>query len=363
VSFWWSDWERRAGEGIEVFGILFRSERRSTEQETPMPYHHLTPLERGQIQAFHEEGLSLRGIARKLGRSAGTLSREFARNRAGARGYDAARAQRRYEQARATCRRGTALSHVPLRRYLLDKMTQGWSPEQVSGRLWLDFPGQPRMRVSPETIYRTLYADQGLGRALIPCLRQRRPRRRRRGERRPTRPFIPNRIGIELRPPEVDALTRYGDWEGDLVIGQGQRGAVVTLVERKSLLLRAVRVLTRHAAGVADAIIHALKDLPAHWLRTLTLDNGSEFAHHETVTRGLGTPVFFAHPYAAYERARNENTNGLLRQYLPKTVNFIELSRHQLRRYVEELNNRPRKILGYRTPLEVFHLNAVALAP
>jgi len=249
-----------------------------------------------------------------------------------------------------------------LRRYLFDKMAEGWSPEQVAGRLWLDFPGQPRMRVSHETIYRSLYADEKLGNGLIPCLRQRRPRRRPRGQRRPTRPFILNRVGIEARPPEVDTLERYGDWEGDLVIGAKQEGAIVTLVERKSLLLRSEPLPSRYAAGVAQHVIRALRALAPHWVKTITFDNGSEFAHHERIAHALGADIYFAHPYAAYERARNENTNGLLRQYLPKSTSFKNLTRTQLQRYVDELNDRPRKKHGYRTPREVFEQACVALA-
>ncbi len=328
-----------------------------------MPYHHLTPMERGQIQAFEGQGLSPRAIARALGRHPATVLRELARNGARRRGYDAARAQKRYARVRKASRRTTSLSYLPLRRYLFDKMTEGWSPEQVAGRLWIDFPGQPRMRVSHETIYRSLYADDKLGRALIPCLRQRRPRRRKRGQRRPTRPFIPNRVGIEARPPQVDALERYGDWEGDLVIGAKQQGAIVTLVERKSLLLRGQPLASRHAKGVAHKVIRALQALPGHWVKTITFDNGSEFAHHERMAAALGADIYFAHPYAAYERARNENTNGLLRQYLPKSKSFKDLTQHQLQSYIRELNNRPRKKHGYRTPNEVFREDTVALEP
>jgi len=132
-------------------------------------------------------------------------------------------------------------------------------------------------------------------------------------------------------------------------------------VERKSLLLRAVRVLSRHAAGVTKAIIQALTDLPSNWVRTITFDNGSEFAHHEGVAQALGVHTYFAHPYAAYERARNENTNGLLRQYLPKGTHFTDVSQHQVQQCVHELNNRPRKKLEYRTPYEVFKEQTVAL--
>lgn len=328
-----------------------------------MPYHHITPTERGQMQAFQHQGLTQRAIARALGRNPATISREFARNRARHGGYDAIRAQKRYERVRKASRRTTSLSHLPLRRYLFEKMTEGWSPEQVAGRLWLEFPGQPRMRVSHETIYRSLYADEKLGNSLLSCLRQCRPRRRKRGQRRPIRSFIPNRVGIEARPAEVDALERYGDWEGDLVIGAQQQGAIVTLVERKSLLLRAEPLPSRHAQGVAEKVIHALRSLPSRWVKTLTFDNGSEFAHHERMAKALGIDIYFAHPYAAYERARNENTNGLLRQYLPKSTSFRNLSETQLKRYIDELNNRPRKKHGYRTPQEVFLEDTVALGP
>lgn len=326
-----------------------------------MPYHHLTATERGQIQVLFRQGQSRRAIARHLGRNPSTISRELTRNGAARRGYDAVQAQRRYRHVRKDSRRTRSLEHPPLRTYVFDKLTEGYSPEQVAGRLWLDFPGHPSMRVSHETIYRTLYADPKFGNVLIGCLRRRRPRRYRRGERRPTRPFIPNRVSIEARPPEVDGLKRYGDWEGDLVIGARQEGAILTLVERKSLLLCAAQLVSRHAQGVAQAAIGALKALPAHWLQTLTFDNGSEFAHHETIAEALGIHIYFAHPYAAYERGRNENTNGLLRQYFPKSTPFKSLSQDHLQSVVRELNNRPRKILGYRTPFEVFKLHTGAL--
>ena len=327
-----------------------------------MPYRHLTPMERGQIQALERQGMSQRGIAKTMGRSPSTISRELARN-GGRQRYDAARAQKRYQSVRKACRRTTSLSYLPLRRYLFDKMGDGWSPEQVSGRLWLDFPGQPRMRVSHETIYRSVYANEKLRNVLLGCLRQRRPRRRKRGARRPTRPFIPNRVGIEARPPQVDALERYGDWEGDLIIGRNQEGAVLTLVERKSMFVCARPVRSRHAAPVALAVIDALGSLPPPWLRTITFDNGSEFAHHERMAQALEAHIYFAHPYAAYERARNENTNGLLRQYLPKSTSFKELTQQRLQTYIKELNHRPRKKLGYRTPYEIFQMDAVALEP
>ncbi len=305
--------------------------------------------------------MSRRSIARNLNRSPSTLSRELKRNQSAKSLYNAQQADQRYRQVRKACRRTCSLAWQPLRRYVVDKITDGYSPEQVSGRLWLDFPGQPHMRISHETIYRSIYTDEKLGNILKPCLRQRRPRRRRRGERRPTRPMIPNRVGINLRPAEVDTLERYGDWEGDLIIGANQRGAVLTLVERKSLLLRARCLLARKAEGVAHAAIHALASLPETWRRTITFDNGSEFAHHQTIADALNLDIYFAHPYSAWERARNENTNGLIRQYLPKASSFVGLTQQTVDSIVNQLNNRPRKKLGYRTPNEVFLDQTVAL--
>lgn len=326
-----------------------------------MPYTHLSESERGGIQELLEQGLSLRAIARQLKRAVSTISLELSRNRVVNKGYSAERAQRRYRQERKKCRRTRSLDWMPLRHYVVDKITQAWSPEQVSGTLWLDYPGQPRMRVSHETIYRSIYSDEKLGGILKPCLRQRRPRRRARGERRATRPIIPNRICIEHRPPEVDDLSRYGDWEADLIIGANQQGAILTLVERKSMLLRAQWIPSRHAKGVAQAALRAMRDIPKAWLNTMTFDNGGEFAQHETIARALCLRTYFAHPYSSWERGRNENTNGVLRQYLPKGTSFANLAQETLESIVNQINNRPRKNLGYRKPNDIFTNRIVAL--
>ncbi|MFP4174103.1 MAG: IS30 family transposase, partial [Candidatus Hydrogenedentota bacterium] len=225
-----------------------------------MPYQHLTPEERGQMEAYHKQNVSNGEIARRLGRHPSTIGRELKRDNAARRGYRAARAQKRYTQVRQACRRTTSLSYAPLRAYVFERMTvEQCSPEQISMRLWLDYPGEPRMRVSHETIYRSLYADERLGRPLIPYLRQRRPRRRKRGQRKPTRPRIPNRVGIEHRPPEAAASTVHGHWEADLIVGAGQKGAVLTLVEKKSLYLCAVPLASKNAEDTAQAIIQALR--------------------------------------------------------------------------------------------------------
>ena len=326
-----------------------------------MPYRHLTPIERGQIQALLAQGLGPAAIARSLGRSPSTISRELLRNRAPSGGYSAEKAQKRYHEARRECARTKSLDHPLLRRYVLDALLSCHSPEQISGRLWIDFPGQPRMRVSHETIYRTLYADEKLGNIALPLLRRRHPRRQRRGARSPARPLIPNRVSIDRRPPQVDALERFGDWEGDTVLGKNQDGAILTLVERKSLLLLAMPLASKKAGETATAAVAALRKMPPQWRKTLTFDNGSEFAAHERIAAEAGIDIFFAHPYHSWERGKNENTNGLLRQYYPKKTSFADLDPHALQVVVSELNNRPRKALGYRTPLEVFREHAVAL--
>lgn len=329
-----------------------------------MPYHHLTPIERGQIQALLNQGESRAAIARTLGRNRSSVGRELARNGGTKERYCAEQAQKRYREMRKECVRTKRLDYASLRKYLFMEGSRAWSPEQVAGRLRVDYPHDGRMHVSPETIYRTLYHDEKLGRALIPQLRQARKTRRKKGMGKNSRnPIpIPNRVSIEQRPDEVQRRDRFGDWEGDTVIGANQRGVVVTLVERKALFLSAIRVSTKHAEDVAQAITRALTAVPAHCRKTITFDNGTEFARHENITAALGTLIYFAHPYSSNERARNENTNGLLRQYLPKGTSFENLTQQQLDAVVYELNNRPRKSLGYRTPKELFDEACVALA-
>lgn len=323
-----------------------------------MPYRHLSATERGQIQALNSQGYSKGKIALALHRDVSTISRELRRNGEG--GYEAQRAQRLYVERREACVRGRSLDDPLLRGFVLQKLAEAWTPDQISGRLWLAYPGQPRMRISCETIYRNLYEDERLH-AFIGNLRRRHPRRIKRGQRKAQCHAIPNRISIEQRPLEVERLERYGDWEGDLILGAGQQGAVLTLVERKSMFLCGSPLDSKNAQGVADEIIQALGKFPAEWRKTITFDNGSEFAAHQKFATQLGMEVYFAHPYASYERGRIENANGLLRQYLPKNMPLKNLSNEKLQRCIDDLNDRPRKKLGYRTPREVFLENTLAL--
>lgn len=326
-----------------------------------MPYHHLTPFERGTLHALFEQGNSAAFIGKVLGRHRSTISRELKRNEAFKKGYDPGRAQKRYAQERTQCMKPSRLAHLPLWNYVFDKLSANWSPEQTAHRIALEYPNEPRMRISHETIYRALYSDERL-RCLNPHLRHARPKRRKRAMAKKRRgPGIPNRVSIEERPKHIEQRLELGHWEGDTVMGKNQTGAIVTLVERASLYLSASLVPSKKASLVAQTIINTMNELPARAVKTITFDNGTEFAAHQTITENLGTPIYFAHAYCSNERARNENTNGLLRQYLPKGSSFEHLRKNQIDHIVDELNNRPRKTLGYRTPYEVFHNRTVAL--
>lgn len=320
-----------------------------------MSYTHLNAYDRGQIQAFVQEGKNVSAIARILKRDRSCISREIRRN--SLRGvYLAEQAQHRYQNRRRQCRPSRKLDYRPLWNYVLDKTSQCWSPETVAGRLCLTFPDDPRMRISHEALYQALYTDERLF-TMVSSLRQARPKRRKRGQGKTRRCLIPNRRSIHDRPAEIQDRAEFGHWEGDLVLGKNQQGAIATLVERKSRMLLARKLDCKQSQLAINEIISALEGLPAAWGRTITFDNGTEFFHHQQITEQLGIDTYFADPYAAYQRGTNENTNGLIRQYLPKGSSFEHLTQKQLDVIVEELNNRPRKVLGYRTPHEVFQSN------
>jgi len=318
-----------------------------------MSYTHLSAYDRGRVQALHDEGKSVKAIAATVGRHRTTIRRELTRN-AGTDGYRAEAAQRRYQTRRLACRPARRLSHAPLWAHVFEKLPEGLTPEQVAGRLPLDYPDDPAMRISHETLYQALYTDERLH-CLMAHLPQARPKRRKRGQGKTRRgPSIPNRVGIEARPAEVATRERFGDWEGDTVVGAHQHGFIATLVERKSRLLKAVKVATKEANEVARGIVDSLLDLPASWLKTLTFDNGTEFARHAEIAAVLPVLIYFAAPYSSYQRGTNENTNGLLRRFFPKGTDLRTVTQAQLDHAVEAINNRPRKTLGYRTPQEVY---------
>ncbi|RYF38808.1 MAG: IS30 family transposase [Cytophagaceae bacterium] len=310
-----------------------------------MHYTHLTEDDRYDIYERKGRGETVTEIARALDRHKSSVSRELRRN-CGERGYRPKQANERASGRLHVRRGGKRLDPESLIR-CVELVRDGHSPAQASGRTALE-RFDP---ISHETLYRLIYADKALGGTLWKKLRCCKNRRKRYGSGRQRRGKIPNRVGIEKRCERVDARATVGHWEGDTVIGQNHKYAMVTLVERKTGFALVRKVKTRHAEGVATAIISALKPLNK-LVRTITFDNGLEFAHHDRIAAAVDAEVFFADPYSSWQRGSNENWNGLLRQDYPKKSCFSRVTTDQLQATETALNNRARKRLAWRTPLE-----------
>ena len=281
-----------------------------------------------------------------MGRSKSTISRELRRNK-GQRGHRPKQAHQLSLNRSQACANGPKIDQATWA-VVDDKLAQTWSPEQISGYLKLHkLPG-----VSTERIYQHIYADKRAGGSLHKTLRCQKARKKRYGgrERRGT---IPNQVSIEQRPAVVAERARFGDWEADLVIGAGQKQALVTLNERTSRYSLIAHVPLKTAQAVSDSMIALLQPF-AHCVHTLTTDNGKEFAQHERIASTLEADFFFAHPYASWERGANENMNGLIRQFFPKKMPFHTILQDDISFAMHQLNHRPRKCLGFQTPHEVF---------
>lgn len=317
-----------------------------------MSYTQLTQEERYQIYALKRAGHSQVEIANIVERSPGTISRELRRN-CGLRGYRPRQAQglavaRRYASVKARIDQKTWDRVDSLIR-------EQWSPEQIAGRMAME----QGVSISHEWIYRHIYADKRAGGDLYTFLRCKKIRRKRYGSY-DRRGCIPRQVSIDDRPKVVDAKRRFGDWEGDTVIGKQHKGALVTLVERKSLYTVIRSVVQKTAEAVRRAVADGLSPV-AERVHTITYDNGREFADHEGMAHDLGADIYFAHPYASWERGLNENTNGLIRQYFPKDRDLTTVTKAEVAQAMDKLNHRPRKSLGYRTPHEVFFKEKTSL--
>lgn len=310
-------------------------------------YRQLTREQRYQISGLKKAGLNQSRIADEVGVNKSTISREFRRNK-GRRGWHPKQAQELRDGRREKCFNAQRLS-MPEWTEVERLVRLDMSPEQVARRLALE----GGLQISHETIYLHIYADKRRGGDLWRHLRCQKPRRKRYASGQEHRGAIKNRIGIDERPKIVDQKNRIGDWEGDTVIGKNHRGALVTLAERKSRYILAAQVPGKHAPGVTAAVTRLLRPHKGKCY-TMTFDNGKEFAEHETIAAELNADVYFAHPYHSWERGLNENSNGLLRQYFPKGMELIEVTQKQVQWAVDRLNHRPRKVLGFRTPFEVF---------
>lgn len=319
-----------------------------------MMYTQLTHEQRYQIKALLKTGHNQKKIAEAVEVHPSTISRELRRNR-GQRGYRPQQAHRM-----AMERRGQAKKRIDDATWsLVEKfIRKEWSPEQISGRLKEDHD----LRISHEWIYQHILADKREGGDLYKHLRCQKARRKRYGSY-DRRGKLPERPSIEERPEIVEKRQRLGDWEVDTVLGKGRRHLLVTLTDRKSRLTRIYKVVRKTAQEVADAVIEMLQ-LWKDRVHTITSDNGKEFAHFERIGEALKAMMYFAHPYASWERGTNENTNGLIRQYFPKDKDLSTITREETAWVEQRLNNRPRKCLGFKTPNEVFFntYSPVALA-
>jgi IS30 family transposase len=313
----------------------------------------LTMAEREEVSRGLAAGHSLRAIAMVLGRAPSTVSREVAVN-GGPRRYRAARADRA-AWTRAARPKACKLATLPgLRDKVEEKLQRRWSPQQIAGWLKLTFPTSPEMRVSHETIYRTLFVQSrgALRRELTRYLRTGRVIRRPKGVRMPDgRGGRPNILHISERPPEAEDRAVPGHWEGDLIYGKAM-SPIATLVERSTRFLILVRLPrgNHQADVVADALAAAITTLPKQLTKSLTWDQGHEMADHARFTITTGIQVYFCDPKSPWQRGSNENTNGLLRQYLPRRLDFRTLSQAGLDAIAQELNERPRQTLAFKTP-------------
>ena len=303
-------------------------------------YHIWTSLKRGSTQ---------KEIAESIGVHPSTICREIQRNK------DTLTQEYHYAFAdtKATNRQQEKVTHIDInnytKTYIKSKLKEDWSPQQIAGRMKLD----KGFTVCHETIYRYIYYNKSRGGRLYKYLRHKNKKHHNRSNIYQRRGIIIDRVSIDKRPKIVNRKNRIGDFEIDTVIGRHHIGALVTVVDRKSKFTLIKKVESRQAKEVTKALIGMLLPLKPI-TKTITSDNGKEFAYHKEVSEALDTSFYFAHPYSSWERGLNEHTNGLIRQYLPKKTDFTQVCKEEIITIQEKLNHRPRKVLNYRTPYEVF---------
>ncbi|MDQ3455589.1 MAG: IS30 family transposase [Actinomycetota bacterium] len=319
---------------------------------TTVSSRYLSDDERAVIADLHNAGLSSRAIAEQVRRSPSTISRELTRNAAPNGRYGVAAAQRLASGRRRRPRARRVEVDPVLRAFVQQCMDVRWSPEQISHALSAEFPDQPSRQLVPESLYQALYASNPVLRRTFRTRRWRRRRRPRRSpDARSSSRLATPMVMIDQRPPAANDRVEVGHWEGDLIMGVGNRSAIGTLVERSTRTLILVHLPHgRTSAAVRDALIGVFTDLPAGLRRSLTWDQGKELSAHADLTRTLTMPVFFCQPHSPWQRGSNENMNGLIRDYFPKGTDLAVHTAGRLAEVAVELNNRPRKTLRWATP-------------
>jgi len=321
-------------------------------------YNRFSIDEREFLYKSLAEGKKQIDIAKELNRDPSTISREIHRNKMSQSTYRPSLAEKNAKQESAKrTRKYKILEDQELAKIIEEKLALRWSPEQICGVLKKRHPNSPSMHISHETIYRYIYSieDKDHRHSLVLCLRQSRRRRRPRKKKNGKRTSIRNLVSIHERPKEVESREEPGHWEGDLIIGKDHKSAIGTLVERTTRFTIIVSFQGRHSTkAVCQAFAAALGIFPSHMKKSLTYDRGSEMAGHQWFTEITGVPVFFADPYCSWQRGTNENTNGLIRDYLPKKTDFRVVTDRKLLDIQNALNHRPRKKLEYLNPNEMF---------
>lgn len=310
-------------------------------------YHHMTRDIRCQIYALKSTGQSLHQIALSVGKHVSSISREVSRNTGGC-GYRFKQADNKAKERRSTVSQSPKKLTERTKGVIRERLLEDWSPEQISGRMKLEGNA-----ISHETIYQYVWKDKRAGGKLYTHLRHHGKRYNKRSSGKAGRGCIPDRIDITARPAIVADKARIGDWEGDTVISAISRAAILTMVDRHSKFARIKKLPRKTAENVRLAMNDRMKSLP-HPVLTVTYDNGMEFAAHKKISDDLNTTCYFATPYHSWERGLNEHTNGLIRQYLPKLFDFKDVTDDEIQAIEDKLNHRPRKVLQYKTPFEVF---------
>jgi IS30 family transposase len=314
-----------------------------------MRIKQLTLKERYHIWALLKEGRSQKEIAESIGVHPSTICREIHRNQDRVtEEYHYAFAETKAKRRQESKRKYTVIT-TKIKGYIKSKLKEDWSPEQIAGRMKRD----KGFSLCHESIYRYIYDNKSRGGKLYQYLRHKNKKYHNRNNNYQRRGIIIDRVSIDKRPKIVEKKNRIGDFEIDTVIGRHHVGALVTIVDRKSKYAIIKKVSSKRAEEVSEALISMLEPLK-DITKTITSDNGKEFAYHKKVSQILDTDFYFAHPYASWERGLNEHTNGLIRQYLPKKTDFTKISKEEITNIQNKLNHRPRKILNYKTPYEVF---------
>lgn len=325
-----------------------------------MPYTHFTSENRDRIQQMMAKQRPIVEIAQAVGKHVTSIQREITRN-SGHGEYFSSKAQVKAFKRRYDTKPCPKKENLSLMNEVENRIKQNHAPQQISGRFRLDFPEEPQKWVSTETIYTWVYAKIQEGADLKKHLRQGRRTRSKRISGKEKRTIIKDKVSIDLRPAEVETKQVCGHWEGDTVEGARKLGYLGTFAERKTKFLIGFPMMLKKADALAAATIYAFKNIPKELRKTFTFDNGTEFAKHKEISAMIGVKIFFAHPYHSWERGLNEHTNGLLRQYFPKSMQLINLSKKQLATAINEINNRPRKCLNFQTPAEAFAKEICAL--